>query len=411
MYDYYDPTIRPVNDMKWEVSTYHAHGAQVTIVDKINYDGTQDPLVYERLGEVFGAAKQKREYFGHESLQEVGIYYSARTRDWFGKEEPIQYTRAFYGAHHALMQSHITMGIVMDENLSLERLHNFTTLYLPNIAILSPEELDLISQYVSSGGNLLITGFSGIYDHYGYLQKTSILTELIGAEFKQLITGNDNFVRLSASVAHGEKAVLAAGIRPDWSMPVWGPATVYAATTATAAGELLIRFAAESDAPWARHLSAGEVVGPAIFVNQHGRGQVISCACSPDAASVSDYRIPEHRYLVRNLLRYLNPSPLLSINAPANVEAVASIDKKTNRLLVRLIAFSAPATALAAPFGKGRSVLPPPMEEPMRYEASVQVDRAFSQVWTASSNTHLSRQGSQARITTSEIDEVLIFQL
>lgn len=412
MYDYYDPTIRPVNDMKWEVSTYHAHGAQVTIVDKINYDGTQDPVVYERLGEVFRAAREKREYFGHDPVQEVGVYYSARSRDWFGKQDPIQYTRAFYGAHHALVQSHITTGIVMEENLSLERLHNFTTLYLPNVAILSPKEIDLIGQYVSSGGNLVVTGLSGLYDHYGRLQKASMLAELIGAEFRNRIPDeNDNFVRLPVSPADPGESVLTADIRPDWPMPVWGPATIYTLTTATPFGELLVRSASQSNGPWTRHLSAGQPVGPAIFLNQHGKGKVIYSAASPDAASVSDYRIPEHRFFVRNLMRYLNPKPAIAIEAPANVEAIASIDKERNRLLVRLIGFSAPATAVAAPFGQGRLALPPPMEQPLQYEAAVQVNRTFSRVSTASGRTHLSTQGRRAHISTSEIDEVLIFQL
>lgn len=412
MYNYYDPTVRPVNDMKWEVATYQAHGAQVTIVDKINYDGTQDPVVYERLGEVFSSAREKREYFGHKPLHEVGVYYSARSRDWFGREDTLRYARAFYGAHKALAQSHITMGMVMEGNISIERLREFATLYLPNTTILTKEEVDLIHQYVFSGGNLLVTGSSGIYDYYGRLQNNSVLEEIIGAEFRRAIESeNDNFIRFPATLHHGAEAPLVKDIPSDWSMPVWGPITVYKPTTAKPVGEVLQRFRPATNSPWARHLSADKVVGPAIFINRYGKGKVIYTACSPDAAWVSDYRMLEHRYLLHNLLRYLNPKPLVSVNAPANVEIMVSSDKRENRLFVRLVTFSSPATSVATRVGNGRRALPPPMEEPMYYKATVELGCKFSKVLTASGKTQLSRNGNQVQVNTSEIDEVLIFWL
>lgn len=411
MSTYYDPTVRPVNDMKWEVSTYHAHGAQVTIVDKINYDGTQDPVVYERLGEVFGAAREKREYFRHPALHEVGIYYSARSRDWYGKEDTIRYTQAFYGAHKALMQAHITMGMVMDENVSMERLREFSTLYLPNVTILTEKEVDLIRRYVSSGGNLLVTGLTGLYDYYGRIQNKSALTQMIGAQFTRAIDQeDDNFIRFPASLPGEEEGSLAKDIPADWPMQVWGPIVLYQPTAAKTAGELMVRFQSESNAGWARRLSASKVVGPAFLINQYGKGKVLCCACSPDSAWVSKYRMLEHRYLIRNLLRFLNPDPLFSISAPANVEVMASSDKQKDRLLLHLVAFSAPATSVAAPFGKGGLALPPPMEEPLHYEATVEVNRRFAKSTTASAKTQLSRQGNQIRLRTSEIHEVLIIQ-
>jgi hypothetical protein len=102
--DYHDFTVRPVAEMKWEVMTYLAHGALCTIVDKAGYDGRSDPVVYERLGEIFGEARQKREYFGHQPVQEVGLYYSGRSRDWYGREDAPNYQRAFWGAHKALIE-------------------------------------------------------------------------------------------------------------------------------------------------------------------------------------------------------------------------------------------------------------------------------------------------------------------
>ena len=114
--------------MKWEVLTYLSHGAQCTIVDKANYDGSLDPVVYERIGDIFGEAQKKAHFFGHKPVQEVGLYYSSKSRDWFGRDDTEKYMGAFCGAHKALVEAHISLGMIMDENASLGRLQQFPVL-------------------------------------------------------------------------------------------------------------------------------------------------------------------------------------------------------------------------------------------------------------------------------------------
>ena len=59
VYDYHDFSVRPTADLKWDVFTYLSHGAQCTIVDKANYDGSCDPVVYDRIREIFGEARER----------------------------------------------------------------------------------------------------------------------------------------------------------------------------------------------------------------------------------------------------------------------------------------------------------------------------------------------------------------
>ena len=406
IYEYYDPTIRPVADMTWEVSTCHAHGAQVTIVDKIRYDGTQDPLVYERIGKVFAESRSKRQYWGHRPLPEVGLYYSARSRDWFGQEEPLKYMQAFWGAHKALMESHLTMGMIMDENVSAARLKEFDVVYVPNAAILSDGEVRLFQDYAHGGGKLLFTGLSGVYDRYGKLQDMSALTDLIGARFVEaMLTPENNFLRLPNSLA-GAEQVLLSDLPPNWPMLVNGPINRFEATTAQALGELMTPYHADSH--FGRMLSPEKVVAPAIYVNRVGQGTVVLAGCAPDHAYAGNYRIPEHRHLIRNLIRYLQPNPLLTVDAPANVEVMLHSDDAHQRLLIHLLCFSSPATSVAAPFGKGRQVLPPPMETPMHYEAHLTLNRAFASATAASSGTEVRTTGQRIHLATSAIHEVLI---
>ncbi len=409
MFEYYDPTIRPVADMTWEVATSHAHGAQVTIVDKIRYDGTLDPLVYERIGQVCRDVKTRQQYLGHPPVQEVGLYYSARSRDWFGQEEPVRYMQAFTGAHKTLIDSHVTVGMIMDENVSAQRLGAFAVVYVPNAAILSDKEVRLFRDYATAGGNILFTGLSGLFDKYGNRREDSAITDLIGASLVDcIITSENNFILLPEAMT-GSERVLLHDIPADWPMLVNGPITTFEPTAARPLGELLTPYHAESH--FGHMLSPEKVAGPAILVNRVGAGTVMFVACAPDHAFAGNYRLPEHRFLIRNLIRYLNPEPLISVEAPANVEIVVHAEESTRKLFVHMICFSSPATFVAATFGKGKQVLPAPMESPMHYEARITLNRSYTAVYVAGSASEIQSSGKEVHLVTSAIHEVLIVNL
>jgi hypothetical protein len=405
VYNYHDFTVRPVADMKWETFTYLAYGGMCTFVDKANYEGTLDPLVYARLGEVFGEARQHRADFGHTPLPEVGLYYSSRTRDWYARTEQPKYFAAVSGAHHALVQSHIPLGMVMDETVSLAALRRYPVLYVPNAAILSPAEIALFADYAQAGGKLLFTGLSGLCDRYGQLQAHSALTDLIGAQLVGCITDHpDNYIRLPATLAAGPGRFLLEAIPPDWPFLTWGPLARYEPTTAQAYGELLTAHRSEAkDNLWRQLMSPHAVVGPAVLINQVGQGQVICVPCLPDAAWIGNYRVPEHRNLIRNLVRYLHPNPPLQVDAPRNVEIVLTRDASRGRLLLHFLCCNSPPTSAAFSFPEGRRVLPSLIETAAPYRASVLINRPFARVEAAHASAQV-RPGQQ-RIDL-EIDDI-----
>ena len=108
-------------------------------------------------------------------MQEVGLYFSERTRDWYGREDETpanlkriermpteKYYQAFLGVHSAMVESHIPCGILFDGNLSLDKLREFPVAYFPNAACITEKQADLLGEYVEGGGNLLATGLTGV---------------------------------------------------------------------------------------------------------------------------------------------------------------------------------------------------------------------------------------------------------
>ncbi len=403
VYDYHDFTVRPVPDLKWEVMTYLAHGAQCTVVDKANYDGTDDAVVYERLGAIFDEAQRKRELFGHAAVQEVGLYYSHRSRDWYARQDAPKYMAAVWGAHKALVQSHVTMGFLFDENLSLDALKAFPLVYLPNAAVLSDAEATLLHRYVSEGGRLLITGLSGTHDRFGQPTQRTVLEGVAGVRLERLhLEHMDNYLVLPRDLAEGEAKPLLEGIPADWPMLTWGPMAAMQTQGAAAFGRLMLAFRSQ-DNQWSRRMSPEKTAGPAVFLHRLGKGVVLTVPCAVDAAYAGDYRMPEHRKLIRNLVRLLLPDPEIRVEAPLHVEAVVTRDAPRKRVYVHFLSFSAPATSADVAFANGRRVLPPLMEEPARYRASVQLRRAATKVRAANPTTRLAldARASSWKSTTS----------
>ena len=409
---YHDYTVRPLADMKWEIFTYLAHGAQCTIVDKANYEGTLDSVAFERMGEVFGEARDKREYFGHDPIREVGVYYSSRSRDWYGREDNTKYYAAFAGAHKALTQSHISMGMIMDENASIDKLRKFQVVYIPNAAILNAAEVSLFEEYVSTGGKLLITGMTGLYDRQGNLKESSDIENLIGARFVESITEHaDNYIKFPAAMADGVGNEFLADIPGDWSMLTFGSVAGFELAGGKGFGDILAGHRSKEGVVnvWGQLMSAGKKIGPAVIVNKFGEGEVVYVPALPDAAFAEEYRMPEHRNLIRNLVRHLNPEPKFSITAPLNVETVTTYDDDKHRTLVHLMAFNAPAPSAIGKFGEGRKVYPPLMEEALQYTAHIQLSKPFKRAILADGRV-LPVDGERIILSTSEIHEIVIIE-
>lgn len=402
---YHDQTARPLNDLRWEMFALLANGAQVTIVDKTPSSGVMDPVSYGRIQQVFEEVRAKHEQFGQPMEPEAGIYYSSRARDWYGREKKENYQDAFFGAHKAMVYAHIPAGVLLDENLNLERLRAFPVVILANTAIVSEKELALFRRYVEEGGKLLITGAAGMYDALGAPQAENALAGLIGAKAKEVINGKDNYVRFE-KLPEGYET-LTNEIPLDWPHLIYGPAVSYEPAGAEALGQLW-----RAERRWAQKdgregtefpSSPGEPAGPAALVNRIGKGVVLTLAAAPDAASASEYRSTEARTLLSNAVRWLNPNPPVRIGAPKSVETVVTNDPATRTRRIHFIACMAPpsTTTIKRPF-----VIPELIEDKPLYRATVNFRDSVKDIKTANPTTQVV-MGKDFEFIIDDIHEVL----
>jgi len=379
-------------------------------VDKLYYDGSLERVAYDRIGKAFEKARNLRQYFGHESVPEVGLYYSARSRDWWGRSDAPRYMRSFWGAHLAMMHGHVPMGVIVDENMSQqEELQRYPVVLLAGTTILSDAEVRAFEAYVRGGGKLLVTGLTGVCDWFGNVQSHSSIEGLIGARLVGCeLQHPDNYLRLPEIGEDSDPlgAILHASIEEPFDLLVYGPAAAYEPLTATAYGQLLVAYRSENN-QWVNHMSSGKVIGPAFLVNKLGDGCVITVPCAIDAAYASDYRMPEHRRVLRSIVRYLNPKPAVEIVAPPGIETVVT-RRKDGRLLVHFVAWSSPPTFSAVAFPQGKRVLPPIMEEAPCFEASVTLNAPVRNVRAVGRQSRVSRSRNLVKLSTKAVFETLL---
>lgn len=408
---YHDQTTRPLHDMRWETLTLLAHGAFVTMIDKTAFDGSLDPVAYDRMGQVLHEARAKREHFGQTPIYDIGLYFSSRSRDWIGREQPGTYFQSFQGAHQACVMEHLQFGVILDENVSLAGLQKFPVVCLPNVGHLTPREVALLTEYVQTGGKLLITGQTGQFDSLGQPLAAGTTEALIGAKVERRLDSDDNWLSLAAdSSLVGTDPYRGRELLAGWPFLVKGPATVYTVKTATVSGQLRApdrtncQLQGRMGTEWP--MSAGEVVGPAVLVNALGQGRVVTCAASPDYASASEHALVENRELFRRLYRLLQPESRVSVNAPANVEAVVTDDPAKRQIRVHLLAYH--PTPRTTPAQNRPYVLPGLIEDLPIFRVEVSLTEDIQQVRAWDPNTQVAIDGRTIKATIENIHEVLV---
>jgi hypothetical protein len=155
-------------------------------------------------------------------------------------------------------------------------------------------------------------------------------------------------------------------------------------------------------------MSADAPVGPAMLLHAVGKGTVLTCAASPDFATASEHHIVEARRLIRNAVRFLNPTARVEITAPAHVETVLTDDAASRTLRIHLLGYNSPPQTTPAkdrPF-----VLPMPIEDAPMYRVVIESNHPLKRAAAGNKSTVLKRQGQRAEVTVNDVHEVVVLR-
>jgi len=107
--------------------------------------------------------------------------------------------------YHALVEGSIPFEMVNDRLLDEEHLKPFKLLILPNIAALSGEQCEQLRAFVKSGGSIVATFETSLYDEEGRPRRDFGLSDLFGVSYDNGVEGpmRNSYLKLKKDTATG----------------------------------------------------------------------------------------------------------------------------------------------------------------------------------------------------------------
>ena len=136
-------------------------------------------------------------------LARVGMVFSDGNRNYGSEKWQQKSGDHSLGMYHALIEDRTPFEMVNDRLLDQEHLKPFKLLILPNIAALSTEKCAQLRKFVESGGSLLATFETSLYDEAGIRRNDFGLTDLFGVSFDKSVEGpmQNSYLRLKKDAA------------------------------------------------------------------------------------------------------------------------------------------------------------------------------------------------------------------
>ena len=142
------------------------------------------PDILKRMKRAFEYVKRYDDFLvNRRPLTYVGLLYSQNSRDFYGKDEPAKYINALRGYYKVLSETHLPTNVIIEEHLDHQSLNNFDVVVIPNAPCLSKTAIKILTDYVKSGGNIVVTGETSLYDDEGYPRGEFGLSEVLSIHY------------------------------------------------------------------------------------------------------------------------------------------------------------------------------------------------------------------------------------
>lgn len=147
--------------------------------------------------------RKRAPYIELESANPVALHISQQTETFFFGRNSSEtpgfgwYWSSMFGWDTMLSETGLGIDFIFDKHLNLERLSRYKVVILPLSLGLSAEQGDVLKQYVSSGGVLVLGPWSGRLDPEGEpLAGSGVLAELRSIEDEDAVPEQDKFERI-----------------------------------------------------------------------------------------------------------------------------------------------------------------------------------------------------------------------
>jgi hypothetical protein len=321
----------------------------------------QDESGMQAAGEIQGFHERNEEYYNSaKSAATIAIHNSAQTAMFYiseqselyrdlgtGKEQDLiadlgtgktavdwarrksicetHLENSFVGYSSILFRQHIPFDVILDDHITDEGLKRYRTLILPNSACLSDPQVRAIETFVKSGGRLVASFESGLFDELGNLREVPALDKILGVrERREMLPAmlGENYMR----VVRGLLSLPAGLLLPR------GPFCLKVEPAANADAPVLflepirsLYMPLPNESPY-----------PALILNHYGKGEI---AYFPQliGSFYATHRIEDTEGLIASTIREMDDSIPLRVNAPPTVLVDLKTQGSGNRHVIHMV--------------------------------------------------------------------------
>jgi hypothetical protein len=253
----------------------------------------------------------------HVNVATVGVYYSRATRLSFRNksEEGDRFEAFIRGIETVLIENHIPHDFIADDQVSKDRLTKYKVVILPNVRCLSDQEIGLLKEYVSDGGNIVATYETSLYAADGTRKKDFGLAEVFGCDFTgEKINTRKDFYQVIVDREH----FIVKPDSKDTELLINAGYTLLCKANPRAKKICTYNPVVHNQPPEKAWTNAWAREYPTIVENAYGKGRAIYFANQPDLITF-EIGHPDVRNLLARSVRYLSGESVVETNAPESV--------------------------------------------------------------------------------------------
>ena len=259
--------------------------------------------------------------------------------------QPWQQNNGFHvlGMYHALIEGRVPFEMVKTSALNTEHLQQFKLLILANTVTLSDLQCQQLKAFVSTGGSLLATFESSLYDEHGRQRSEFGLAAEFGVSFQQCVEGpmQNSYLRVNSDPVTKRFHPILDGLE-DAGRIVNGIYCVKVDCPAhNSFPSPLTMISPYPDLPMEDVYSRiPDTDNRQIYLSELGKGRVVYIPWDIDRSFWS-FMTLDHSKLLNNAINWaLNEDPVVTVKGPGLVEVTAWRQK--NSMTVHLVNLTNP---------------------------------------------------------------------
>jgi len=333
------PNMKTLDHLRSEAFTAIANGGAVMFFDIMWPDGTLHDAMWERIDQVIDEIKVRERWLGGKPVKSVGVFYSEKTRIWYGRaDRKNRYEANFLGACRALIEEHIPFNILT--KLDKEALSGYQVLVMPNAVCMSSEEADAVRDFVREGGGLVCTEKTSLWDENGEVCEEFRLADVLGISY-----AGDTATYSRVYSKFNKEKELAKRLPSDGLITSWGPLRKVYLKGATSIAYIVYPYTESTAGKFVNIMANPPAVPsdwPACTCNEFGKGKALYFVGAID----KDYlklSFPELKWLIADAVRFVSRDPLkIELQqTPMSVELTAFERNNGSQLILHLVNYQA----------------------------------------------------------------------